>query len=353
VDQDRRCAAIVVSFNSAAELPACLDALAAQRGATVAIHVVDNASSDGSATLVADRYPSVRLVASPVNTGFAGGNNQVLLSVAAPYYALVNPDSVLHPDAIARCLDYLEAHADAAVVGTRLVYPDGRLQPSCHSFLGLRNMFGEAFLLDRLFPGFRPLSSFHMRDFAHDREAAVDWIQGAFLVVRGTAAAQVGGLDSDFFMYGEEMDWCRRFRQAGWQVVYLPDPPVVHVGGASSRPIAGPMFVENLKGRIRFLRKHRGPAIAAAGRALVAVSVTLRWLARELQVGLARGTGRGAGEELRLRRIMFRSAVVWVWSGMRLSPPALPPAGDRRGPGRRRRLPNSGNRARRDARRSS
>jgi transcriptional regulator with XRE-family HTH domain len=105
---------------------------------------------------------------------------------------------------------------------------------------------------------------------------------------------------------------------------------VVHVGGASSRPIAGPMFVENLKGRIRFLRKHRGWTVATVARALVAVSVTLRWLARELQAAGARLAGRGVDEELRLRQVMFRSALAWVWSGMRLSPPALPPAGDRR-----------------------
>lgn len=326
MDQDRRCIAIVVAFNSAPELPACLDAIAAQRAVVMEVHVVDNASTDSSAALVAQRYPVARLTVNPANVGFARANDQALAEASAPYFALVNPDTVLHPDAITTCIDYLEAHGDAAVVGTRLVYPDGRPQPSCHSFLGLRNLLGETFLLDKLFPGFRPLSSFHMRDFPHDREAEVDWIQGAFLVVRGAACAQVGTLDPEFFMYGEEMDWCARFRGAGWKVVFLPEPPVVHVGGASSRPVAGPMFVENLKGRIRFLRKHRGPWVALAGRALLAVAVGLRWAAREAQVMIWRLAGRSATEELRLRRAMFRSALGWVLRGLPLSPPALPGA---------------------------
>jgi GT2 family glycosyltransferase len=315
---------VVVSFNSAAELPACLDSLAAQRGVDVDVHVVDNASSDGSAELVRARYPGVRLTANSENLGFARACNQVLLSVDAPAYALVNPDTVLSPGAIAACLDRLEQDPGAGIVAARIVHPDGRLQASCHGFLGLGNLFGETFFLDRLLPGVRPLSSLNMTWFAHDRVAEVDWVMGSFLVVRGATCRQVGGFDPDFFMYAEEMEWCYRVRRAGWKVVFLPAPSVVHVGGASSRPIAGPMFVENLKGKLRFFRKHRGGAATLAARALLACSVLLRHTGREIQALALRLAGRAPAEPLRLRLAMFRAARSWVLRGLPLGPPETP-----------------------------
>jgi hypothetical protein len=162
-----------------------------------------------------------------------------------------------------------------------------------------------------------------MRGFAHDRVAEVDWIQGAFLVARGAACEQVGSFDPDFFMYGEEMDWCYRLRRAGWKVVFLPAPTVVHLGGASSQPVAGPMFVENLKGRVRFFRKYRGPAAVFAVRALLALAVFTRFVLREGQAAAARLLGRPVPEPVRLRQSMFRSAVRWVLAGLPLSPPPV------------------------------
>src|SRR5262249_30877483 len=134
----------------------------------------------------------------------------------------------------------------------------------------------------------------------------------------GEVLDRVGPFDPEFFMYGEEMEWCYRARRAGWRVVHLPGPAVVHVSGASSRPIAGPMFVENLKGRLRFLRKHRGPLTACGGQALIAISVYLRFAAREAQVGAMRLVGRSPSPALLQRRALFRSAAVGILEGMPL-----------------------------------
>ncbi|HET9952520.1 MAG TPA: glycosyltransferase family 2 protein [Candidatus Eisenbacteria bacterium] len=312
--------AVVVSYNSASDLPRCLASLQAQQGVAAEIHVVDNASSDGSAELVRRDFPRARLVANTTNVGFARGNNQVLEREPAEFYALVNPDTRLPPGALAACVEHLRRDPRAGAAATRLVNPDGTLQPSCHSFLGLRNLLGETLGVHRLLPGFRSLASFDMPWFAHDRLAEVDWIQGAFLVVRGEVVRTVGAFDAAFFMYGEEMDWCRRMRDAGWKVVFLPEPAVMHVGGASSKPVAGPMFVENLKGRIRFLRKHRGGFVAFAARGLIAASVLLRFGWREAQaLGLAL-SGRPRAESLLVTRSMFRAAMRWVLRGLPLSP---------------------------------
>jgi GT2 family glycosyltransferase len=308
--------AIVVGFNSARHLPACLASLEAQRGADLEIHVVDNASSDGSADLVRRDFPRVRLHANERNVGFAGGNNQILESSPAAFYVLANPDTIVHPGAVAACVDYLKRDPRAGVVATRLLFPDGSLQRSCYSFLGLRNLLGETLGVHRFFPGLRPLTSFYMPWFAHDRVAEVDWLPGAFLVVRGEVVRGVGAFDPDFFMYGEEMDWCRRIRRAGWTVVFLPEPPVVHVGGESSKPVAGPMFVENLKGRVRFLRKHRGPLVAAAGRGIIAFAIVARLAWREAEAAAGRISGRTPSEALRLKQEMFRAAFRWVLAGL-------------------------------------
>lgn len=311
------CTAIVVSYNSAAELPACLDSLARQSGVDLRVLVVDNASSDDSAAVAGRAGPPVRVIRNSENRGFGRANNQGFESEpGAAFYALVNPDTVLPPTVLAACLEALGDRPRAAIVGPRLVAPDGATQPSCHAFLGLRNLFGETLGVQRIAPGLRSFSSLHMPWFRHDRVAEVDWIQGAFLVVRGDAVRAVGGFDPDFFMYGEEMDWCLRLRRAGWSAVFLPEPAVVHVGGASSAPVAGPMFVENLKGRIRFLRKHRGALVEAAARAIIALSVLLRLALVELRT-LGGGIGEGpGGDALRRRRTMFREAARWVLRGL-------------------------------------
>ena len=151
----------------------------------------------------------------------------------------------------------------------------------------------------------------------------VDWIRGAFFIGRKEVLDGTQGFDRDFFMYGEEMEWCYRIRKAGWRIVYLPEPPVVHVEGASSRPIAGPMFVETLKGRLRFLRKHRGPVVTATARVMMAISVLGRLLARELAFAARRLSGRSVSEDSQRRLEMFRATSRWVFKGLPLSPPPM------------------------------
>jgi N-acetylglucosaminyl-diphospho-decaprenol L-rhamnosyltransferase len=308
--------AIVVSYNSADDLPACLASLNAQRGVSLRVHVVDNASSDSSVELVRREFPWVHLTENDRNVGFGRANNQILETEIADDYALVNPDTVVPPDAVATCVRHLREHPDTGVVATRLISPDGTLQPSTHSFLGLWNLFGETVGLDHLMPRLRLVSSLHMPWFAHDRIADVDWLAGAFLLIRGEVVRSVGVFDPSFFMYGEEMDWCRRIRNAGWSVVFLPEPEVVHARGRSSDQDPGPMFVENLKGRVRFLDKHRGGLSAALARTLIAGSILLRWTWSEIRLLGASLVGRAPTPELLRHRARFRHAGRWLFKGM-------------------------------------
>src|SRR5262249_23587646 len=180
----------------------------------------------------------------------------------------------------------------------------------------LRNLFEETFLLSRLTRGSDPTGALAMPGFRPDKRMDVDWVRGAFFVVRGQARHQAGVFDPDFFMYGEEMEWCFRIRKAGWRVVYLPEIRVTHIEGASSRPVAGAMFVENLKGRLRFLRKHRKPSTAAWGKVLMAASVEMRFRARLALASVGRWFGRHPTEVERLKLEMFRAAAEWLRQGM-------------------------------------
>jgi N-acetylglucosaminyl-diphospho-decaprenol L-rhamnosyltransferase len=313
---DPSCTAIIVTFNSQEEIVSCLESLEGQQDVTLTIHVVDNASRDQTATLVRKLFPHVELVVSESNLGFGQANNLALERLRTPFFAVVNPDTVLPPEAIRLCLDYLKQNPSAGIVGTRLESAQGEPQRTGHAFLGLRNLFAETFWLDRVLPERGP--SLRGWRFGPDYPSEVDWLPGAFLVFRREVIDQIGVFDPQFFMYGEEMDLCRRARQAGWRVVYLPEPTVVHIGGASSRPLAGPMFVENLKGRLRFLRKHRGAVVAWGGGCLMAVSVFLRYALREAHVLALRAAGRAPDASLLERRAMFRNAARWVLGGMSL-----------------------------------
>jgi len=309
-----RCTAIVVTFNSEREIASCLASLVAQEAIELEIHVVDNDSRDGTVELVRQRFPSVLVHANRDNVGFARANNQVLRGGASAY-ALVNPDTILPSNAVRACLDHLENRPEVGVVGTRLAYPDGRWQPSAHRFLSLRGLLGETLAVERWTGDRAGFSWRRIPGFSPDRASEVDWLQGAFLVVRGDVVRDVGGFDEDFFLYGEEMEWCYRIRRAGWRTAYLPAPTVQHVGGASGKSVAPRLFVENLKGHLLFFRKHGGPLAVTAARALLAFSILGRAAAREAAGAAYRWSGRSLPPALEERIALFRAAAAWVLRG--------------------------------------
>jgi len=310
------CQIVVVSYNSALELPACIESLLSQAGISPVLYVVDNASTDGSADLVEARFPGVHLIRAGENLGFARANNLVLSTLEAPYFALVNPDTVAPPDALSKTVHELASGPDVALVGPRIVFPDGTYQPSCFEFLGLASLLRETFGLDRIFPHAGRPYPLAPKGFRESQASSVDWLRGAFLVGRTRVCREVGVFDPEFFMYGEEMEWCYRIRAAGWRNRYFPGVTVVHVEGASSRPEAGRMFVENLKGRLRFLDKHQGAITRLLGRALIAGSVFLRLGWRMLRPAPPRGDA--AREPALRKRQMFLAAAAWVLRGMPL-----------------------------------
>ena len=261
-----RITVIIVSWNSREHVRGCLRALPAaiEDPQQLAIHVVDNASSDDTVAMLRAEFPPVTVHDPGENLGFARANNLVLARCSTEYALLLNPDTEPLRGSVARLLAFMDAHPDAAAAGPLLVHPD--LTPQAESdrdpgllreFLGL--------------PGVRSLRAFdRLRarllylPAAGEKPTPVECLTGACLLVRRAAWEQVGLLDEGFFLYYEDLDWCRRMRCAGWRLYRVPDARVIHYGGQSAARAGRRVHRAFFASRWRYFRKHRGPLAAAA-----------------------------------------------------------------------------------------
>ena len=266
------CSVVIVNYHSDEVLAECLASLAKTAGGVeVEVIVVDN-----GATLAGggfrERSPGVRLVENPGNVGFARAANQGIRLARGRHVLCLNPDTVVHDGALAAMTGHLDAHPRVGAVGARLLESDGSLQYSCRRFPGYATiLFGRYALLTRLFPGNTGSRDYLYLDWDHRTVRAVDWVSGACLMVRREVLEGVGGLDEGFFLFVEDMDWCRRIRDAGWTVAYLPDAVVTHHIGISRGVVPARVVWARHRGMLRYVRKHFGapwPVRAAIAGAL-------------------------------------------------------------------------------------
>jgi N-acetylglucosaminyl-diphospho-decaprenol L-rhamnosyltransferase len=261
--------AVTVTLNGLPWIERCLESLAG-----IDTIVVDHGSTDGTVDLVRERFPAVRLI-EQANSGYGAGLNAGFRASSPRYWLVINSDAWLVDDAVDRLVAFAAAHEDAAVVAPRLRNPDGTLQRSVRGFPTLWRLATEYFFLRKLAPRSHALNAFYAGDFDHGSARAVEWVMGSCFLVRRAAADQVGLFDEDFFLFSEETDWLYRFHEAGWSVWFTPDAEAVHVGGATH---GGRMFVENVRGHVRWFTKHRGPREAAQARRLLVTALRLRGL---------------------------------------------------------------------------
>jgi GT2 family glycosyltransferase len=246
--------AVVVSYNSAAYLERCLTSLLRPRAPSKEVFVVDNASTDGSAALVRDCFPEVTLIANRRNVGFSAACNQAIRRAAGRYVLLLNPDAEVLGESLAALVRFMDERPRAAVAGGRLRYGDGSFQHSAFRFPSLGQIVLDFFPLHPRLVESR-LNGRYPR-WWDEQAFEIDHPLGAFMCVRRAAIDEVGLLDEGYFMYVEEVDWCYRFKRAGWQVWHCPDAIAVHHGGQSTRQQAAAMFVELHRSRLRFYRRH-------------------------------------------------------------------------------------------------
>jgi len=230
----RSLAIVIVSYNGRFWLRKTLDSLEQfyrQRTKTrLQVYVVDNASTDDVVAMTKTDFPWVQVIPLETNRGFAGANNVALEQVKADYVMLLNPDTQLDERSdIDAMLDYLSDHPEAGMIGPKLLLTDGQLDPACHRgeptpWASLCYFVG----LEKLFPHWRLVNGYHRGDLDLDTTHSVDAISGAAMIVTGSALQKVGLLDERFFLYAEDLDWCRRFRTLGYQVVYYPKAVITH-----------------------------------------------------------------------------------------------------------------------------
>lgn len=251
---------VIVTWNARAYTLECLRSLQQQEpGAAVEIIVVDNASKDGTPEAVAEQFPSVRLILNAENLGFAKANNQGMQASRGRYLCLVNSDVVLPTDCLSHLLAYMEVNPNIGLLGPRMLTPKGNVGYSVMRFPTAWNTFCCALGLDSLFKRSRNFGGFMMKGFTYDHTEDVEVLTGWFWVVRRSAWEEVGGLDEQFFMYGEDIDWSRRFRSGGWRVVFYPNVEALHYGGASSNNAPARFYVEMRRANLQYYRKYHGP----------------------------------------------------------------------------------------------
>jgi len=250
---------IIVNWNTQDILRNCLQSIYEQAGGVhFEVIVIDNASTDSSAAIVKKDFPQVILIENSENRGFAAANNQGISIAKSRYILLLNSDMVILDKAIEKTVSFADAHPEAAVTGCRVLNPDQTLQPTCFMFPSILNMLLSSTYLYKLFPKSRFFGRERMTWWNSDRDREVDVLKGCFMLVRREAIEQVGMMDERFFMYGEETDWCYRFKQTGWKVMFTPAGEIIHLGGQSTGQISEKMLIELRLSILKFIQKHHG-----------------------------------------------------------------------------------------------
>ncbi|HXF38099.1 MAG TPA: glycosyltransferase family 2 protein [Blastocatellia bacterium] len=269
---------VVVSFNTRDCLRECLNTLAAQAGGvSYETIVVDNASKDGSAEMIEKEFPEAKLIRSDVNLGFAAANNRGFEFARGRYIVLLNSDAFLKPGALPLSVEKMDANPGVGLAGARLIGRDGEWQPSARMFPSFTNDF---LLMSGLSTKYSKSKLFGRvdRTWADPNAAAeVDWVPGAYSIIRREALQKAGCFDERFFLYFEEVDLCRRIKAAGYSLWYWPDIVVVHIGGESSKTVShlsmsksgSQLTLWRMRAELLYYRKHHG--------------LTGAWLAKELE----------------------------------------------------------------------
>jgi GT2 family glycosyltransferase len=248
---------VIVAWNAKKYVELCLQSLVdAPPRRSMEVFVVDNASADRTSEMIETRFPWVKLIKSPENLGFSRGNNLAIRQTTGRYVALVNPDVIVFPNCFETLADFLDKNPKVGNVGPMVFNPDMTQQSTCRRFPTLWNNFCSASRLEGIFKGSRFFAGEHMFYFPHDRTLSVDVIVGCFSMIRREALDQVGLLDEGLFMYGDDIDWCRRARNAGWQVVFYPDARAIHDRGKITAPFPVRFAVAQQRSVLHYWTKH-------------------------------------------------------------------------------------------------
>lgn len=264
---------IIVNYGTKGHLRQALKSVRRHAGAEAhEILVVDNASRDGSAKMVREAFPEVRLFALEENVGFARGNNLAMREAKGDFFFIMNPDAMLTEGALGRMRAFMEERPDVGMLGPRLKHPDGSLQESAHRFPSAWTPIFRRTPLGRLSRARTEMDRYNLKGELGSEPLEVDWMEGAALFVRRDAASEVGLFDERFFIYMEDADWARRFWRAGWKVVWFPGATVLHYHRRESRdglwflaPLTNRVSRIHIMSAVKYFLKWRGEPHPRAG----------------------------------------------------------------------------------------
>ena len=316
---------VILNYNDKEYLKGCLLSLDhCSTSRRVEIIVSDNASTDGSIEMIESEFPHVRLLKNNENLGFTKGNNAGIKASHGKYVFLLNSDIKVLDACIDALADYLDQNPDVALAGPRILNRDMSLQCTCRKDPGLWNNFCAFSGLAGMFPKVSFLSGEQMFYFKGDRTADMDILVGCFSAIRREAIERVGLLDERFYMYGDELDWCRRFREAGWRVVFHPNGQAIHYGGTSTvrkDPVKYAVLQQNSV--LRYWDKYHGLGGCFGIKCLIVFRLISRWLAAFAKYLLSPAKRVDSGIRMRTSIACLRT----LFSGNSISGSARPAAG--------------------------
>lgn len=298
---------VIVSYNTRDMTTRAVLSLLNSKGAgRLQIIVVDNASQDGTAKHLRETFPSITVIESP-NEGFAAGNNKGFESSLGKYVLVLNPDTEVSQDTISASVRYLECHADVGALGCRVLHPNGDLDQTIFRFPNLSQVFFNIFVSHGIMEKSRLFGDPRYSSLRRDQVHEVDVIAGCFMLVRREVIEQVGGMDERFFVYSEEVEWCRRIRDAGWKITYFPFAEVLHHGGGSTQGLSEWTAIEVAKGQLLYLRISNGAPTARIAASMMVVRDAFRLSAMALPSIFHRPTRKRAKATLGRFRFLLKS----------------------------------------------
>ncbi len=269
---------VIVNYNTEKLLRSCLESIySGANGTPFDIWVVDNHSRDHSVAMLKSRFPRVKVIENPANVGFSRANNLVVSQSRSEYVLLLNPDTLILGDAIEQTLKFMKTHPKIGIAGCQVLNRDGTLQLACRRRIPTPEVaFYRLTGLSKLFPRSRVMARYNLTYQSADETQEVDAVSGAFLMIRRQVIEQIGLLDERFFMYGEELDWCLRTKQAGWSVMYYPQARIIHYKGQSTQSNSRRAAFEFYHAMYLFHRKHFAAECSAALNFLVYAGIVCK-----------------------------------------------------------------------------
>lgn len=277
---------IIVAWNVRNFLQNCLESIYKEtEGMEFEVIYVDNASEDKSVEMVREHFPEANIIQNTQNKGFVVANNQGIEAAKGRYVLLLNSDTVILDNAIAKTIEFADTHPEAAVVGCKLLNPDKTLQPTCFMFPSILNMLLSTSYLYKLFRKSKFFGRERMTWWDRSDTREVDVATGCYMLVRREAIDQVGVMDERFFIYADETDWCYRFKKNGWKIMFTPETQIIHYGGQTTKQMTKEFRLQLQGSGLIFMKLHRNKLAFPLARLLAAMFFFLRvpyWLVRAI-----------------------------------------------------------------------